>query len=85
MASGTRWWLFEKKDGAAAKKTEVSFVKPRSQKQPADQVICTKWQFKVFVDFELQPNEKVSLTGACDQLGNWMPNDSIKLERIDGE
>lgn len=82
-SSSNRWWYVEKKD--AAKKQNGSFVKPKPQKQSPDQVLCTKWLFKVFVNFDLLSNEKVSLTGACDQLGNWNPHESISLQRNDGE
>lgn len=90
--SFNRWWYVNGgKDGgggAAATTTKKShvFTRPRAAiDRVVDQAQVTKWQFKVFVNFELQPNEKVSLTGACDQLGNWNPCDSIVLQLSDGE
>ena len=83
-ASPNRWWHVEKDGQATAKKPDSTFAKPRPQRISPETVLCTKWQFKVFVSFDLLPSERVALTGSCDQLGNWMPNESISLTRIEG-
>lgn len=83
-SSTNRWWYVEDKD--TAKKRDVVFTKPRASANNGPVVVeCCKWEFKVFLNSPLQSNEKVALSGACDQLGSWSPNDSIMLAPVESK
>lgn len=76
------WW---NPDSARGEKKMDPVVEPTATAKTKDPVVTRAWQFKVFVNIDLRPFEGLSLSGACDQLGNWNPKDSIALERIEGE
>lgn len=86
-SSANRWWHIDDNGSSArtAGRPEGTFVKPKVRSTPSPEIQCVKWQFKVFVSTPLQPNEKVSIAGACDQLGNWIPNHSVFLEKLQGK
>lgn len=85
QSSSNRWWHIHKADAPPTSVEERPNTKNKTLKsRDSAQLNLTKWQFKVFVNFDLRTNENVSITGDCDQLGKWNPNDSIRLDKIEG-
>lgn len=41
--------------------------------------------FRVLVNQNLDPNERVAVTGECSSLGNWLPAHCVQLIRENGE
>lgn len=40
-------------------------------------------EFRVLVKEKLNPSDSVLITGSCEQLGEWLPNRCVPLNRSD--
>ena len=40
-------------------------------------------EFRVLVKEKLSPCDSVLVTGSCEQLGEWLPNRCVPLNRVD--
>lgn len=84
----SRWWYTEDKE-TKRRTSDASFQKPRPRNAgeggTTAQAEFTSWKFKCFVNAELTANENVAVSGNCDQLGYWSPNESVVLDKVDGE
>lgn len=81
MQSNTqkRWWYSDDKHNESDKvhKSRKAFGK-KSEK-------TRKYKFMVMVNFDLNPYEKVAVTGGCDELGNWDNDLALLLDQENGE
>uniref|UniRef100_A0A7G3AJJ2 GP-PDE domain-containing protein n=1 Tax=Lutzomyia longipalpis TaxID=7200 RepID=A0A7G3AJJ2_LUTLO len=79
-----RWWYME--DSNKSKENDVAtFSAPRSRPIVQRQLDDRKWTYKVHIPIPLNNNEVVAITGDCEQLGNWKPNDVFLMERVEGD
>lgn len=42
-------------------------------------------KFQVLCQYELSQNEKIAVTGSCEELGNWDPDHAVLLCQESGE
>lgn len=73
-----RWWY---SDGKNDENDKTHKHKKLSSKRIEG---LKKWKFSVIVHVDLNLNEKVALTGSCDELGNWDNNSSVLLNKEEG-
>uniref|UniRef100_A0A453Z005 Glycerophosphocholine phosphodiesterase n=1 Tax=Anopheles gambiae TaxID=7165 RepID=A0A453Z005_ANOGA len=78
-----RWWFLEEnaegKDPSssttASQKSEASVKKPKQSTTAGDR----PYTFRVLVTYDLLKDETVAITGSCDALGNWDPEQCVQL------
>lgn len=74
-----RWWY---SDNGQNGKDKI----PKSKKSPSKRLDgLRKWKFQVVCQFQLKANEKIAVTGNCDELGKWDPDQAVFLCQGDGE
>lgn len=74
-----RWWYSDDKNNGRDKL-------PKSKKSPIKRNDgIRKWKFCVFATCDMNKCEKVAVTGSCEQLGEWDPDQSVLLNKEDGE
>lgn len=74
-----RWWYSD--DGQNGKDKI-----PKCKKSPSKRLDgLRKWRFQVMCQFQLRANEKIAVTGNCDELGKWDPDQAIFLYQENGE
>uniref|UniRef100_A0A1L8DC78 GP-PDE domain-containing protein n=1 Tax=Nyssomyia neivai TaxID=330878 RepID=A0A1L8DC78_9DIPT len=77
-----RWWFMD--DCNKSKENDVAtFTAPRSRPIVPRQLDDRKWTYKVHIPVQLDKNEIIAITGDCEQLGNWKPNDIFLMERVE--
>lgn len=74
-----RWWYSDDKNNGRDKV-------PKSKKSPMKRSDgIRKWKFCVIANCSLNKYEKIAVTGSSEQLGEWDPDQSILLNKEDGE
>lgn len=74
-----RWWYSDDKNNGRDKL-------PKSKKSPMKRNDgIRKWKFCVVATCDLNKYEKLAVTGSCEQLGEWEPDQSVLLNKEDGE
>ncbi|XP_030386993.1 glycerophosphocholine phosphodiesterase GPCPD1 [Scaptodrosophila lebanonensis] len=79
-----RWFFLneleycEPKEGDSA---DDQFSVGDETQAPPVKVPTREWPFCVTVDKPLEGNEKIAVTGNCNELGNWEPNRVVLLEK----
>ena len=74
-----RWWYTDDQKNGRDKV-------PKSKRSPIKQInSIKKWKFSVVVTCDLNNYEKLAVTGSCEQLGEWDPDQAVLLEKEDGE
>lgn len=72
-----RWWYG---DDDKPKTQQRSPNKNRSR--PSSD---RKWKFQVLVTNELLKEEKLAITGDCEALGNWSPQDVVIMTQSESK
>lgn len=73
-----RWWYTDDKNNG---KDKIQ----KSRKSPSKRSEgVKKWKFSVFTNLDLNLYEKIAVTGSCDELGNWDPDQSVLLTMDEG-
>lgn len=73
-----RWWYADDKTTPVTPSRSPTKLK----KNPSGD---RKWKFQVLVTKKLHKEEKLAVTGDCDTLGNWEPNDVLLINPPEGE
>lgn len=69
-----RWWYSDDKDKPVAPSRSPN-------KNPNRPSSDRKWNFQVLVTNKLLKEEKLSITGDCEALGNWSSQDVIIMNQ----
>jgi hypothetical protein len=73
-----RWWYDDGQNGTDRI--------PKSKRSPSKRLDgLMKWKFQVICHFETKQNEKIAVTGSCDELGNWNPDHAVQLCQESGK
>ncbi|ETN60939.1 hypothetical protein AND_007424 [Anopheles darlingi] len=74
-----RWWFLEENGDAkgSSDKQESSVKKSKPPKPVGDR----RHTFRVLVTYDLLKDETVAITGSCEALGNWDPEQCVQLHR----
>lgn len=74
-----RWWYTDNGENG---KDKIQ----KSKKSPTKRLDgLRKWTFQVMRRQHLKGNEKIAVTGNCDELGNWDPDQAVFLSQENGE
>uniref|UniRef100_A0A182ML41 GP-PDE domain-containing protein n=1 Tax=Anopheles culicifacies TaxID=139723 RepID=A0A182ML41_9DIPT len=82
-----RWWFLEENGEAkgtsssTSQKTESSVKKPKQPTPAGDR----RYTFRVLVTYDLLKDETIAITGSCDSLGNWDPEQCVQLHPENGK
>lgn len=78
-----RWWFLEENGDAkgSSDKQESSAKKTKPPKPAGDR----RHTFRVLVTYDLLKDETVAITGSCEALGNWDPEQCVQLHREPGK
>lgn len=78
-----RWWYLDDKN----KKANEYAERQRRSKNTLAQanVIDRKWKLSVLVTKDLHNSESIAVTGDCDALGNWDPENCTILKLDEGK
>uniref|UniRef100_A0A182K782 CBM20 domain-containing protein n=1 Tax=Anopheles christyi TaxID=43041 RepID=A0A182K782_9DIPT len=82
-----RWWFLEEnaegKDpsSSASQKSDASVKKPKQSKTAGER----PYTFRLLVTYDLLKDETVAITGSCDALGNWDPEQCVQLRPEKGD
>lgn len=69
-----RWWYGDDNDKPR--------VQPRSPNKNKNRPSSDrKWKFQVLVTRDLLSKEKLAITGDCEALGNWSPQDIVLMSQ----
>jgi hypothetical protein len=73
-----RWWYDDGQNG----RDRI----PKSKKSSSKRLDgLQKWKFQVLCQYETNQNEKIAVTGSCEELGNWDPDHAVLLCQESGE
>uniref|UniRef100_A0A182YDJ9 CBM20 domain-containing protein n=1 Tax=Anopheles stephensi TaxID=30069 RepID=A0A182YDJ9_ANOST len=76
-----RWWFLEENGDAkdpstsSSQKTDGSAKKPKQPTPVGDR----RYTFRVLVTYDLLKDETIAITGGCESLGNWDPEQCVQL------
>lgn len=73
-----RWWFSDDKGAPPTPSRSPTKLK----KNPSGD---RNWRFQVLVTKTLHKEEKLAVTGDCEILGNWEPNDVLLLNPPTGK
>ncbi|KFB46645.1 hypothetical protein ZHAS_00014551 [Anopheles sinensis] len=85
-----RWWFLEEngeaKDSPSSSSSHAQQQDPtgKRQKQPK-QAGDRRHTFRVLVTYDLLKDETVAISGSCETLGSWDPQQCVQLHRENGK
>uniref|UniRef100_A0A182Q6P8 GP-PDE domain-containing protein n=1 Tax=Anopheles farauti TaxID=69004 RepID=A0A182Q6P8_9DIPT len=75
-----RWWFLEengeaKDPSSGAQRVDPTAKKPKQPTPAGDR----RYTFRVLVTYDLLKDETIAITGSCEALGNWDPEQCVQL------
>ncbi|XP_055601409.1 glycerophosphocholine phosphodiesterase GPCPD1 isoform X2 [Uranotaenia lowii] len=76
-----RWWFLDEKNGTASSSSSSLTKKEKLPRPPGD----LRHKFRVLVNQDLLQDESIAVTGNCEALGNWQPENCVQLQPEEGD